>query len=75
MNAIVLPHTERMGISNPLSILGRAVAYAKEMMERRSAIAELSSLDDRTLHDIGLHRGEIPFIWSRPDFEPGGRFR
>ena len=72
MNAIVLPHTERIGFSNPLSTLGRAT---KELIERRSAIAELASLDDRTLHDIGLHRGEIPFIWSRPDFEPGGRFR
>jgi uncharacterized protein YjiS (DUF1127 family) len=30
--------------------------------ERERAIAELSGLDDRMLADIGLQRGDIPFI-------------
>jgi ornithine cyclodeaminase/alanine dehydrogenase-like protein (mu-crystallin family) len=38
---------------------GRAFAgFAKRMGARRT-IAQLSALDDRTLHDIGLHRSEI----------------
>jgi uncharacterized protein YjiS (DUF1127 family) len=32
--------------------------FAKRMAARRT-IAQLSALDDRTLHDIGLHRSEI----------------
>ena len=32
--------------------------FAKRMAARRT-IAQLRALDDRTLHDIGLHRSEI----------------
>jgi uncharacterized protein YjiS (DUF1127 family) len=43
--------------------------------ERERAITELSGLDDRMLADIGLHRGDIPYILLAPDTEflPTGR--
>jgi len=34
------------------------VGFAERMAARRT-IAQLRALDDRTLHDIGLHRSEI----------------
>jgi uncharacterized protein YjiS (DUF1127 family) len=37
--------------------------------ERERAIAELSGLDDRMLADIGLRRGDIPFIRLEPEAE------
>jgi uncharacterized protein YjiS (DUF1127 family) len=30
--------------------------------ERERAFAELSALDDRTLADLGLRRGDIPYV-------------
>jgi uncharacterized protein YjiS (DUF1127 family) len=33
---------------------------------RQRAYAELSGLDDRSLADIGISRGEIPYILSHP---------
>ncbi|MDB5406981.1 MAG: hypothetical protein JWL84_1893 [Rhodospirillales bacterium] len=42
-------------------------ARLKAWRERERAIAELSALDDRALADIGLHRGDIPFIRLEPD--------
>jgi uncharacterized protein YjiS (DUF1127 family) len=35
--------------------------------ERQRAMAELSGLDDRMLADIGLHRGDIPYILLEPN--------
>lgn len=37
----------------------RALAGFAERMAARHTIAQLRALDDRTLHDIGLHRSEI----------------
>ncbi len=34
--------------------------------ERRNATSELCALDDRTLAELGLRRGEIPFVVARP---------
>lgn len=44
--------------------------------ERQRAIAELSSLDDRMLADIGLRRGDIPYVVldNEADYVPVGRF-
>jgi len=33
---------------------------------RQRAYAELSALDDRSLADIGISRGEIPYLLSHP---------
>ena len=33
---------------------------------RQQAYAELSALDDRSLADIGISRGEIPYLLSHP---------
>jgi uncharacterized protein YjiS (DUF1127 family) len=43
--------------------------------ERERAIAELAGLDDRMLADIGLRRGDIPYIVleSEAEFLPIGR--
>jgi uncharacterized protein YjiS (DUF1127 family) len=44
--------------------------------ERQQAIAELSGLDDRMLADIGLRRGDIPYILldNEAELMPVGRF-
>ena len=38
----------------------------KEWRNRQRAYAELSALDDRSLADIGISRGEIPYYLSHP---------
>lgn len=41
-----------------------AISALAEWRRREIARAELESLDDRTLADIGIHRAEIPFVVS-----------
>jgi uncharacterized protein YjiS (DUF1127 family) len=39
-----------------------AISAVAEWRRREIARAELESLDDRTLADIGINRAEIPFV-------------
>jgi len=39
---------------------------------RERAFQELASLDDRSLADIGLNRGDIPFVLDRRNNERAG---
>ena len=39
-----------------------AISALAEWRRREIARAELESLDDRTLADIGINRAEIPFV-------------
>jgi uncharacterized protein YjiS (DUF1127 family) len=67
MAELTIPFTPRSGALRTAHLVGglmargvgRALAgFAKRMAARRT-IAQLSALDDRTLHDIGLHRSKI----------------
>jgi uncharacterized protein YjiS (DUF1127 family) len=44
------------------SALKAAFSAAAEWRRREIARAELESLDDRTLADIGIARGDIPYV-------------
>jgi len=44
------------------NFLGRMADRFHAWRERERAFAELSALDDRTLADLGLRRGDIPFV-------------
>lgn len=45
-----------------LSIVPTLVAKLRGWRERQRVLDELYALDDRTLADIGLSRGDIPFV-------------
>ncbi|HXZ02304.1 MAG TPA: DUF1127 domain-containing protein [Stellaceae bacterium] len=45
-------------------MLHHLTASIAEWRERQRAYAELASLDDRSLADIGITRSEIPYVLS-----------
>jgi uncharacterized protein YjiS (DUF1127 family) len=44
------------------TVLGTIAQRFQTWIERERAYAELSSLDDHTLADLGLRRSDIPFV-------------
>ena len=67
MAELTIPFTPRSGALRTAHLIGglmargigRAFAGFATRMAAHRTIAQLSALDDRTLHDIGLHRSEI----------------
>ncbi len=47
-------------------LLYTALQNFRAWNDRREAMNALYALDDRGLRDIGLSRGELPFIMTRP---------
>ncbi|HLJ65246.1 MAG TPA: DUF1127 domain-containing protein [Stellaceae bacterium] len=46
------------------------VSFFADWRARERAYTELQALDDRSLADIGLTRGEIPFLLHRSKKDP-----
>lgn len=36
----------------------------RDYLRRRAALAEIAKLDERTLKDLGLARGQLPLSWG-----------
>jgi uncharacterized protein YjiS (DUF1127 family) len=65
MTDLILPFTRPFAGGGGRSLAGMAAkvfADVRKQLAIRTTIAELRSLDDRTLHDIGIHRSEIDSI-------------
>ena len=48
------------------TIVTSAVRGFRAWQERQRVLNELYAMDDRALADIGLRRGDIPFVVSQP---------
>jgi uncharacterized protein YjiS (DUF1127 family) len=62
---LIFPFTRPSARGGGRSLAGMAAkvfADLRKQLAIRTTIAELRSLDDRTLHDIGIHRSEIGSI-------------
>jgi uncharacterized protein YjiS (DUF1127 family) len=66
------------GIDRPIEYVAVPIRWFRaftDWRERRRAIAELHSLNDRALHDIGLSRSEIEFMVIHDGHDPTRRPR
>lgn len=63
--------TAKTGLA-AISLFAKRVAKAvRQILERRAIERELGELDDRSLNDLGLHRGDIRFVALNASREPG----
>ena len=65
MTELILPFARPMAGGAARSIAGMVAKVFVEVRKQlaiRATVAQLRSLDDRTLSDIGLHRSEIDAI-------------
>ncbi|MGE5202073.1 MAG: DUF1127 domain-containing protein [Acidobacteriota bacterium] len=46
------------------SVISSFVTRVRAWVARERAFRELAALDDRALSDIGISRGEIPFVFQ-----------
>ncbi|MGE3295441.1 MAG: DUF1127 domain-containing protein [Geminicoccaceae bacterium] len=62
-----LPHSPARGVSRPhIDLAALLSGWLHNLFARRS----LAGLDDRTLKDLGLTRGDVDREYERPFWEP-----